>query len=133
MARILIIDDDAELRMTLRAIVEQAGYEVVEASNGQEGLQRYVVVPTDVVLLDILMPEREGLETISALRRLNPQVKIIAMSGGGQTGTMDFLHAAALMGAQRTLHKPFRQQELLDAVWELTQGGNMNAGGAHGV
>jgi CheY-like chemotaxis protein len=121
MTRILIIDDDAELRPTLRAILEQVGYEVVEAADGQEGLQRYVVVPADVVLLDILMPEREGLETMRALRRLNAQVKVIAMSGGGQTGTMDFLHVAAALGAQRTLHKPFTRQTLLEAVRDLTQ------------
>lgn len=130
MTRVLIIDDDTDLRMTLREILEQACYAVVEASNGQEGLQRYVVVPTDVVLLDILMPEREGLETIRALRRLNPQVRIIAMSGGGQTGSMDFLHVATALGAQRALRKPFRQQELLDAVRDLTQGGDMSAHGA---
>lgn len=74
-----------------------------------------------MVLLDILMPEREGLETISALRRLNPQVKIIAMSGGGQTGAMDFLHVAMALGAQHTLHKPFTRQTLLEAVHDLTQ------------
>ncbi len=68
------------------------------------------------------MPEQEGLETITALRRINPQVKIIAITGGGQTGQLDFLRAAAVLGAQRTLHKPFTRQTLLAAVRDLTRG-----------
>jgi CheY-like chemotaxis protein len=121
MARILIIDDDADLRTTLQEILEQAGYEVVEVSDGREGLQRYLGASVDLVITDLLMPEREGVETISALRQLNPQVRIIAMSGGGQTGRMNFLQVAAVLGAQRTLHKPFNRHTLLEAVRDLTQ------------
>jgi len=119
MARILIIDDDAQLRATLREVLEREGYEVVEAPNGREGLERYQEAPTEVMITDILMPEQEGLETIMILRRVDPQAKIIAISGGGQTGRMDFLHLAAMLGAQRTLRKPFRPQELLEAVRDL--------------
>lgn len=119
MARILIIDDDAQLRATLREVLEREGYGVVEAYNGREGLKRYQTAPTEVIIIDILMPEQEGLETIMLLRRVDPQVKIIAMSGGGQRGRMDFLHLAAMLGAQRTLHKPFRLQELIEAVRDL--------------
>jgi DNA-binding response OmpR family regulator len=122
MARILIIDDEADLRTILRDILEVQGYEVIEASNGREGLQRYLLAPMDLVITDLLMPEHEGMETIQAMRRVNPQIKIIAITGGGQTGTMDFLHVAAVLGAQRTLRKPFRQGELLAAVRELMQG-----------
>jgi CheY-like chemotaxis protein len=122
MTRVLLIDDDAEVRTVLRTMLEHAGYEVIEAVNGREGLARYQATPIDVILLDLLMPEQEGLETISALQRLDPTVKIIAMSGGGQTGRMDFLELAAELGAQRTLRKPFSQQALLDAVRELLQG-----------
>jgi CheY-like chemotaxis protein len=121
MTRILIIDDDADLRTTLRDLLEHAGYEVVEVSNGREGLQRYLGASMDLVITDLLMPEQEGVETIRALRQINPQVKIIAMSGGGQTGRMDFLHVAEVLGAQRTLHKPFNRQTLLEAVRDLTQ------------
>jgi len=119
MARILIIDDDAQLRATLREVLEREGYEVVEAPNGREGLERYQEAPTEVMITDILMPEQEGLETIMILRRVDPQAKIIAISGGGQTGRMDFLHLAAMLGVQRTLRKPFRPQELLEAVRDL--------------
>jgi CheY-like chemotaxis protein len=122
MACILIIDDDVALRMTLREILEQAGYEVVEASDGQEGLQRYRATAIDMILIDLLMPGYEGLETIRALRQADPQVKIIAMSGGGQTGRMNFLEVAAVLGAQRTLPKPFSRQGLLEAVHALMQG-----------
>jgi DNA-binding response OmpR family regulator len=124
MARILIIDDDADLRTTLREILEQEGYEVVEAADGREGLRHYLTAPADVVLTDLLMPGQEGVETIGALRRINPQVKIIAMSGGGQTGGMDFLQVASVLGAERTLQKPFRMQALLAAVQDLTRGKN---------
>lgn len=119
MARILIIDDDAQTRIVLQEMLVREGYEVVEASDGHEGLHCYQAAPSDVIILDILMPEQEGLETIRALRRLDPAVKIIAMSGGGQIGSMDFLRVAAALGAQRTLRKPFPQQEMLDAVRAL--------------
>jgi len=122
MARLLIIDDAADLRTTLRDILEAQGYEVIEASNGREGLQRYLLAPLDLVITDLLMPEQEGMETIQAMRRVHRQVKIIAITGGGHTGRMDFLEAAAVLGAQRTLRKPFRQGELLTAVRELMQG-----------
>jgi len=122
MARILIIDDEADLRATLRDILEAQGYEVIEASDGREGLRHYLLAPMDLVITDLLMPEQEGMETIQAMRRVNPQVKIIAISGGGQTGRLDFLEAAAVLGAQRTLRKPFRPRELLTAVRELMQG-----------
>jgi len=122
MTRILIIDDDADLRTTLRDLLEQAGYAVVEAHDGHEGLTSYEAAPTDLIITDLLMPEREGLETITALRRINPQVKIIAITGGGQTGHLDFLQTASVLGAQRTLYKPFNRQTLLAAVRDLTRG-----------
>ncbi len=122
MARILIIDDDAKLRITLRELLEEQGYEVIEASDGREGLHHYLAAPVDLVITDLLMPEHEGVETISALQRVNPQVKIIAITGGGQTGRMDFLAVAVALGAQRTFRKPFRQQALLEAVHDLTRG-----------
>src|SRR5262245_28480932 len=102
MARILIIDDDAQTRIVLQEMLAWEGYEVSEAGDGHEGLHRYQATPKDVIILDILMPEQEGLETIRTLRRVAPAVKIIAISGGEQTGGMDFLRVAAALGAQRT-------------------------------
>jgi len=121
MVRILLIDDDDAFRSMLRTALEQDGYVVEEAHNGREGLQRYVVAPTAVVITDLLMPEREGLETIRALRQINPQVKIIAISGGGPTGRLNFLPVATMFGALRTLQKPFTLQQLHDVVREVLQ------------
>src|SRR5947207_15792656 len=83
MATMLVIDDDQEVRATLAAILQQASYPVVEARHGRAGLAAYQARPRAVVMTDLLMPEQEGLETILALRRLDPHVKILAMSGGG--------------------------------------------------
>jgi len=94
----------------------------VVAHNGREGITRYDPDAIDLVITDILMPGQDGLETITKLRQRNPQVKIIAISGGGQRVRIDLLHVAVLLGAQRTLHKPFRPQELLEVVRELTEG-----------
>lgn len=119
MVRILLIDDDDDFRRMLRTALEDDGYVVEEARNGREGLQRYVVAPTDVVITDLLMPEHEGLETIRSLRRINLQVKIIAISGG--MGHLNFLPLARTFGALRTLQKPFPLQALHDAVREVLQ------------
>ena len=121
MPRILIIDDDDQLRHMLCQALEQAGYETVEARDGEEGLARYRAAPTDLIITDILMPGKEGLETIMELRREVPGVKIIAISGGGQTGNMTFLEVARYLGAQRALQKPFELRELLDAIREVLE------------
>lgn len=118
-ARILLIDDDPQIRAMLRQALERAGYTVSEASDGREGLRHFQATQPDLVITDLLMPEQEGLETMQALRRACPDVKIIAISGGGRRGTLDFLPLAQKLGAHRTFRKPFRQQELLAAVHEL--------------
>lgn len=119
MARILVIDDDAPTRHLLRQMLERAGYDVIDACNGREGLQRYQEIPADLVITDILMPEQEGLETIGELRRLSPEVQILAISGGGCRVTQDFLPLAEKLGAQRVLRKPISRQELLATVCAL--------------
>ena len=121
MTRILLIDDDAQARDMLRQMLERVGYDVVEAPNGREGLQRYQTTAIDLIITDILMPEQDGLETIQELRRLAPEAKIIAMSGGGQSGLLDLLPIAEKLGAQRILRKPLRRHEILDAVRQLLQ------------
>jgi two-component system, chemotaxis family, chemotaxis protein CheY len=112
---VLVIDDDDQVRMMLRDMLETAGYQVLDAPNGRVGLSRYRAQPADVVITDILMPEREGLETIMDLRRLNPGVKIIAISGGS-VNKMDYLSSANLLGASKTFAKPVSRAELLSAV-----------------
>ena len=121
MARILIIDDEDQPRRMLQQVLIRAGYEVIEARDGNQGLQLFRASPTDLIITDILMPEKEGLETIIDLRREFPAVKIIAISGGGRTGNLNFLEVAKRLGAQRTLQKPFELQEMIAAVRELLQ------------
>lgn len=116
MSSILIVDDDENLRDGLRRTLHQAGYEVREASDGLQGLLSVEQSPVDLVLLDIFMPGKEGLETIKELRRKNSHVRVIAMSGGGSKGTFDVLKLAQLLGARRTLAKPFSREQLLEAV-----------------
>lgn len=116
MASILLVEDDEQLRPMLKIILQEAGHEVHEAHNGKEALEIYGVKPTDLVITDLVMPEKEGLETIIELRHTYPDVKIIAMSGGGRTGVQNYLELAKKFGANHTLAKPFSNQELLDGI-----------------
>ncbi len=118
MARILIIDDEPNLRSMLRRMLHQAGHQVSEASNGAEGIKLYKQDQPDLIITDILMPEKEGIETILALHRSDPDLPIIAISGGGRSGGADFLCIAEKLGARHTLSKPFRGDQLLGAVSE---------------
>ena len=117
---ILIIDDDGQVRAFLRKVLEEAGYLVTEAPNGQEGLRQFRQAPTALVITDLFMPGRDGLEVTMTLHRESPTVKIIVFTGG--LGQRDFLGAAKLLGAHRTMKKPFTIPELLDAVQQTLQG-----------
>ncbi len=119
MADILVIDDDDELRDTLRAILEAAGYTMHEARNGREGIACCQAYPIAMVLTDLLMPEQEGIETIRQFQTMQPIPKIIAMSGGGQMGSRPLLEIARVLGADRTLQKPIRARDLLATVQDL--------------
>src|SRR2546429_1587600 len=118
-ARILVMDDDGTLRGAIRVALEAAGYEVLEAADGRAGLRLQREQGADLVLVDIFMPERDGLEVIRALRAEHPQPTIVAMSGGGRTGQIEVLEAAAALGGSRPLVKPFEPPQLLKAVREL--------------
>jgi CheY-like chemotaxis protein len=124
MARILIIEDEEEIRAVFREILERSGYEVEEAANGEEGLKLQRTRAADLIITDILMPDKEGLETISELRRDFPEAEIIAISGGGQIGAVEYLDIAKRLGAARTLNKPILSEELLAAVSSLLHGVN---------
>ncbi len=117
MPSVLVVDDQDQVRQLIRETLEQAGYEVEEASDGKESLDRYRVRSTDVVIMDILMPDQDGLETIMTLRQEFPDIRIIAMTGGSDTvGIPNFLDVAKMLGARRALQKPFELKVLLDAV-----------------
>ena len=116
MPRILIIEDDDSLRKLLRVTLAGLGYQVAEARNGKDGIAQNQREPADVVLTDILMPEMAGMETIMRLRREQPGVKIIAMSGGGHVSAVDYLKFAKKRGVAEVLVKPFTDQELAAAI-----------------
>src|SRR5438046_10744874 len=95
------MDDDGTLRGAIRVALEAAGYEVMEAADGQAGLRLQREQGSDLVLVDIFMPERDGLEVIRALRAEQPKPTIVAMSGGGRTGHIEGLEAAGALGGSR--------------------------------
>ncbi len=116
MASILVIDDEESLRDSLRRNLQKSGYHVVAVREGRQALQQLASTPVDLVLIDIFMPGKEGLETIRELHRSHPNIPMIAMSGGGVTRNADVLRAAKLLGARCTLHKPFTGEALLKVV-----------------
>ncbi len=119
MARILVFDDDPEMREAVRGILEEAGHEVEEAPDGEHGMQLYREQPSDIVITDIRMPQKTGNETIMELRSEFPYVKIIAMSGGGTVGADLYMQVARKLGADFAITKPFAPDELLSAVRSL--------------
>jgi CheY-like chemotaxis protein len=116
MARILIIDDDKMVLNMLRQVLEGAQHTVVEASNGEIAMRLWRDHPADLIITDILMPEKDGLEVIRELRRECPTVKVIALSGGSRKIHFDALDVAKRFGALSTLEKPFELKELLASV-----------------
>ena len=122
MARILVVDDEELARFTIRDILETAGHEVAEAENGKEAIESQTAGPFDLIITDIIMPEKEGVETIIELKRDYPDLKIIAISGGGRTKNLDFLQLADEFGADKILAKPFSEDELLERVNDCLSG-----------
>lgn len=105
----------------LRMILEEAGYEVDDAENGAKGFERIAERTPDLVVTDIIMPEKEGLEVIATLRRDYPRVPIIAISGGGRLGPEDYLDLAGRLGADSVFIKPVDRDDLLHVVSELLE------------
>ncbi len=118
MARILLIEDDNRLRVAIKDILTALGHDVEEAANGKAGLFLFKQNPPDLVVTDLVMPEMEGIETIQALRRLDPGVKIVAMSGGGINSPGSYLHLAKKLGAAAVISKPFSRKSLEAALKE---------------
>ena len=116
MARILIIDDESQIRSMLRLMLERVGYEIAEAPDGIEGIRQYRENPADLIITDLIMPNKDGIGMIIDLKKEFPKVKIIAMSGGGVNRPEGYLDGAKKLGATRTLTKPIDRDELLKAV-----------------
>lgn len=120
--RILLIDDESLVRSTLERTLAAAGYEVVVAADGAQGISVLESDPCELVITDILMPQKEGIETIFEIRKRNLAKWIIAISGGGRAKNMMPLHMATKAGADLILAKPVRGESLLNAVQALTAG-----------
>ena len=119
MARILVVDDESPIRDMFRRILEPEGHEVVEASNGNEALQALQETSFDLVITDINMPFKDGIETIIDLRRNYPEIKIIAISGGGAAGIENHLEIAQRIGAHEVFRKPLKLKNIADAISKL--------------
>jgi DNA-binding response OmpR family regulator len=117
--KVLVIDDDELLRGAVAKLLRHDGHEMIAAANGLHGMELFRQEQPGLVITDIIMPEREGIETILELRRADPRVRIIAMSGGGRLGEINVLKMARLLGADDVIEKPFRAQELRDRVQAL--------------
>ena len=122
MADIIIIDDEEALRSTMRKILERAGHEVREAADGDQGIELVRERVADLVITDIFMPGKEGMETIQELKEEFPDVRILAVSGGATLGASGPLMDAELFGADGSLAKPFTVESLQNAVTEVLDG-----------
>jgi DNA-binding response OmpR family regulator len=118
-ARIVVVDDDPAIRDSLTILLEARGYDVRSADSGDRGVSLAREFQPDIVMTDIIMPGVEGIETIMTLKRQQPQIRIIAMSGGRDRGGRNYLELARKMGADRSLEKPFDESALLEAIQSL--------------
>ena len=116
MSRILLAEDDEDMRRFLVKALERAGYEVSDFDNGASAYERLREEPFSLLLTDIVMPEMDGIELLMAVRKHHPALRVIAMSGGGRTGQMDFLGSAEKLGASAVLQKPFTFDGLTTAI-----------------
>ncbi len=119
MAKIIVIDDEPYILLMLKKMLEKEGHQVEMATNGVEGINLYHEKGAELIITDIVMPEKEGLETIINLKAENPSLKVIAISGGGRVDSREYLHSAQLLGAERIFQKPFKKDEIVQAVKEL--------------
>ena len=118
--RVLVADDDVDMRETVAGVLAAAGYAVETARDGDEAIARQAERPADILVTDVFMPGRDGLETIQFFRANYPEVPIIAMTGGSPTGRKDeYLKVAEVAGANATLRKPFPAQVLLERLSAL--------------
>jgi DNA-binding response OmpR family regulator len=116
MSKILVIDDDTIVRTTIVLLLEDAGHQVRWAVDGLRGMALFRSAQPDLVITDIIMPEQEGIQTISEMRKARPDAKIIAISGSGSFGNADFLKMARSLGAMDVIAKPFDPDVLLAIV-----------------
>jgi len=119
MARVIVIDDQEPIRRVVRRALEKEGHEVLEASDGEIGEQLLERSPADVVITDIFMPGQDGIVTLRQIRKRFPAVKVIVISGGDSSGMLDLRQDAELLGAVKSLQKPFSAREIMDVVRDV--------------
>ena len=127
MAKILVFDDEPSILLMIKKMLEKAGHEVDIALNGKDGMELFEKNKPDLVITDIIMPIKEGLETILELRKKHPGLKIIAISGGGRISPDGYLPGAKLLGADMVFQKPLVQKEFMEAVSMLLNKGNSSS------
>jgi len=118
-AKIIVIDDEASIAIMIKRMLEKAGHEVEIAFNGNEGLQLVEKFQPDLLITDIVMPEKEGLELILELRKRNPKIKIVAISGGGRFKYEGYLTSAKHLGATKVFQKPLNIKEFMTGISEI--------------
>ena len=118
MKKILIIDDESQIRTMLKMMLEKEGFDTIVASNGKEGMQLFREEAVDLVITDIIMPEKEGVELIQELKKNDSNLPIIAISGGGKNSPDTYLNIAKLLGAYAVFEKPVAKEKLINAVKE---------------
>jgi DNA-binding response OmpR family regulator len=119
MKKILVIDDDESLLKMMGELLTRSGYEVIQAVDGNQGLRQFYATHPDLVITDIIMPDKEGLEVIMELHKQTPRPKIIAISGGGKLKPESYLPLAERLGADHILEKPFLPKELITLIKDL--------------
>jgi DNA-binding response OmpR family regulator len=118
-SRILIVDDDYDMRQTIKAILEEDNYDLAEAEDGNAAIRYIKNNPVDMIIVDIIMPDKDGIEVITETSVSHPHVKILSLSGGGLIDASAHLHTASQLGADDTLVKPFKNKELIEKVRNL--------------
>jgi DNA-binding NtrC family response regulator len=116
MGRIILMDDQEPIRRFVRRALEADGHEVFDAGDGEAGMQLLARHSADVVITDIFMPGQDGILTLRKIRKDYPAVKVIVISGGDSTGLLDLRRDAELLGAVKSLEKPFTARAIVDLV-----------------
>lgn len=119
MANILLIEDEQQIQDLLREILEQKGHKIIGCQNGADGIRLYKESSFDLVIMDVLLPDKDGFETLNELKQYDDDVNVLAISGGFAPGTVNILHIAQRLGAKETLAKPFDLTDFLTIVDKL--------------
>mgnify|MGYP001492476328 CR=1 FL=1 len=122
---ILIVEDDHELREMLRLSLTRRKFTVIEAGNGKEAIAHFKPSVTDLVIVDLIMPEEDGLKVIMRMKQIKPEIKIIAISGGGKAGPANYLQLARTLGADEAYPKPFSLHDLISRIETMLDNQNI--------